>query len=510
MFSGKNSDFSKKSLNKNPKFPKINEINVVLLMSTKPIPKSFPSRLLYENHPLYVKARRDPVVFLQEHGELRRQIFGIEMIASENFPSEAVLAALSSPANNKYAEGYPGKRYYGGCEFVDLTEQTAIERARILFSARHANVQPHAGTQANQAAFLALMDPRDTILSMNLDQGGHLSHGSSVNQTGQIYKIVHYNVNSEGFIDYDQVRDVAKREKPRVIVAGGSAYSIIIDFQKFREITDEAGAYLVADIAHIAGLVAAGLHPSPIDLAHVTTTTTHKTLRGPRGGMILLGRDYDAVVHKESDSRYPMPLHRAIDSAVFPGIQGGPLQHVIGAKAVAFGEALNAEGTGVNTDFVEYQRQVIKNAAELARYLTEKGYSLSAGRTDNHLVLVRSPRGLTGLCAQYSTEAVGITTNKNKVPYDKETPQVTSGLRLGTPALTTRGIKEEGVLAIAEVLDEVLSSTTEGAKHKPEIPSEVVKRLKPRIEDICRQYPLYPDLLAMYDFIARDLNLQRV
>src|SRR3989344_1169417 len=298
-------------------------------------------REFYFNNPWYLLAVTDIKTFWATYDELTRQKNGLEMIASENMPSEAVLAALSSVANNKYAEGYPGqgKRYYGGCEFVDISERLAIERAKVLFGAKHANVQPHAGTQANQAAFYALMNPGDKILSMDLSHGGHLSHGAAFNATGNIYQIVHYGVNEGGFIDYDQVRDLALSERPKVIVAGGSAYPRTIFFDKFRQIADESGAYLVADIAHIAGLIAAGLHPSPIDCAHITTTTTHKTLRGPRGGMILLGNDYDMKVKRTRDGN-PIELHKAIDSAVFPGIQGDPLEHVIAAKAVAFGEAL--------------------------------------------------------------------------------------------------------------------------------------------------------------------------
>lgn len=510
MFSGKNFDFSKKSLNKNPKFPKINELNGVLLMPTEPRPNSFPAELFYKNNPLYVLALRDPKIFLSIYHELRRQVDGIEMIASENMPSEAVLGALFSPANNKYAEGYPGKgkRYYGGCEFVDVMEEAARERAKKIFSARHANVQPHAGTQANQAAFAALMSPGETILSMHLDHGGHLSHGSPVNLVGQIYNITHYAVDRGGFIDYDVVRDTAHSVKPRVIVAGGSAYPRTIDFEKFRGIADEVNAYFVADIAHIAGLVAAGLHPSPIDFAHVTTTTTHKTLRGPRGGLILVGKDYDSLIERKG--KKAVPLHQAIDSAVFPGIQGGPLEHVIGAKAVAFGEALNADETGINPDFAGYQRQVVLNAEVLAKFLAEKGYELSTGGTDNHLVLVRNPRGLSGLCAQYATETVGITTNKNKVPYDTRSAQVPSGLRLGTPALTTRGIREEGTLIIAEALDDVLKATSERGDHTPEISDEVIRMVKPRIDEICRQYPLYSGMLGMFEFIINDLNLRHL
>lgn len=463
------------------------------------------------NNPWYLVAQRDPKTFWAEYDELKRQIFGIEMIASENMPSEAVVGALGSVTNNKYAEGFPGKarRYYGGCEYVDVVEQSAIERAKTLFGAKHANVQPHAGTQANQAVFFALMDPGDTILSMNLDHGGHLSHGSSVNVIGQFYNIVNYGVGKDGFIDYGIVRELAKKVSPKVIIAGGSAYPRTIDFEAFRQIADEVGAYLVADIAHPAGLIAAGLHPSPINYAHVTTTTTHKTLRGPRGGMILLGKDYDISVNKKTDPRYPMPLHRAIDSAVFPGSQGGPLEHVILAKAIALREALNPDMTEVNPDFVLYQKGIIDNAAALSRFLIDRGYDLSSGGTDNHLVLVKKPRGLTGKTAQYATELIGVTTNKNAVPDDTEKPWIGSGLRLGTPAITTRGIGEAGTLVIAQSLDELFSKTTEGQDHMPIVPEDVIQRLKPRIDEVCRAHPLYTGRLAMFDFIIDDLQLQR-
>ncbi|MBI2657630.1 serine hydroxymethyltransferase [Candidatus Woesearchaeota archaeon] len=463
------------------------------------------------NNPWYLTAQRDPKLFWAEYGELRRQIFGLEMIASENMPSEAVVGAIGSVANNKYAEGYPGKarRYYGGCDYVDVGEQTAIDRANILFGARHANVQPHSGTNANQAVFFALMDPGDTILSMNLDHGGHLSHGSSVNAIGQNYNIVNYGVGRDGFIDYTRVRELAKKVRPRVIIAGGSAYPRTIDFEKFRQIADEVDAYLVADIAHPAGLIAAGLHPSPINFAHVTTTTTHKTLRGPRGGMVLLGKDYDLTVHKKNDPRYPMPIHRAIDTAVFPGMQGGPLEHVILAKAIAFGESLNADRTGVNPDFVLYQKSVMDNASALARFLLERGYTLSSDGTDNHLVLLKNPRGMTGKCAQYATELIGITTNKNAVPDDTEKPWISSGLRLGTPTITTRGIGEEGTLLIAESIDQLFSNTRESADHTPIADQAVVAKLKPRIDEVCRQYPIYTGRLAMFEFIINELRLQR-
>ena len=364
--------------------------------------------------------------------ELARQNSHIELIASENWVSHAVMSAMGSPLTNKYAEGYPGKRYYGGCECVDVAENLAIERAKELFGCDYANVQPHSGAQANLAVFFAMLEPGDTVMGMNLDHGGHLTHGSPVNISGKYFKIVPYGVNDEGFIDYDELRRIALEAKPKLIVAGASAYARTIDFKKFREVADEVGAYLMVDMAHIAGLVAAGLHPSPIPYADVVTTTTHKTLRGPRGGLILANEE----VAKKFN----------FNKAVFPGIQGGPLMHVIASKAVCFKEALSDE-------FKAYQKQIIDNAQALAKGLMSRGVDIVSGGTDNHLMLVdlRS-LNLTGKQAEKMLDEVNITCNKNTIPNDPQSPFVTSGVRLGTPSATTRGLKEEDMDAIAEAI----------------------------------------------------------
>lgn len=364
--------------------------------------------------------------------ELARQNSHIELIASENWVSHAVMSAMGSPLTNKYAEGYPGKRYYGGCECVDVAENLAIERAKELFGCDYANVQPHSGAQANLAVFFAMLEPGDTVMGMNLDHGGHLTHGSPVNISGKYFKIVPYGVNDEGFIDYDELRRIALEAKPKLIVAGASAYARTIDFQKFREVADEVGAYLMVDMAHIAGLVAAGLHPSPIPYADVVTTTTHKTLRGPRGGLIL--------ANEEAAKKFNF------NKAVFPGIQGGPLMHVIASKAVCFKEALSDE-------FKAYQKQIIDNAQALAKGLMSRGVDIVSGGTDNHLMLVdlRS-LNLTGKQAEKMLDEVNITCNKNTIPNDPQSPFVTSGVRLGTPSATTRGLKEEDMDAIAEAI----------------------------------------------------------
>ena len=364
--------------------------------------------------------------------ELARQNSHIELIASENWVSHAVMAAMGSPLTNKYAEGYPGKRYYGGCECVDVAENLAIERAKELFGCDYANVQPHSGAQANMAVFFAMLTPGDTVMGMNLDHGGHLTHGSPVNMSGKYFNIVPYGVNDEGFIDYEELRRIALEAKPKLIVAGASAYARTIDFKKFREVADEVGAYLMVDMAHIAGLVAAGLHPSPIPYADVVTTTTHKTLRGPRGGLILAN---EAAAKKFN-----------FNKAVFPGIQGGPLMHVIAAKAVCFKEALTDE-------FKAYQKQIIDNAQALAKGLMSRGINIVSGGTDNHLMLVNLiSLGLTGKQAEKMLDEVHITCNKNTIPNDPQSPFVTSGVRLGTPSVTTRGLKEEDMDAIAEAI----------------------------------------------------------
>lgn len=379
----------------------------------------------------YVKAA-DPEVAAAMEGELGRQRDNLELIASENLVSEAVMAAMGSHLTNKYAEGYPGKRYYGGCQYVDVVENLAIERAKELFGCEYANVQPHSGAQANMAVFFAVMNVGDTYMGMNLDHGGHLTHGSPVNMSGKNYHCVPYGVNDQGFIDYDNVRAIALECKPKMIIAGASAYARKIDFKKMREIADEVGAVLMVDMAHIAGLVAAGLHESPIPYAHVTTTTTHKTLRGPRGGLILSS--------EEVNKKYNF------NKAVFPGIQGGPLMHVIAAKAVCFKEALSPE-------FKEYQKQIVKNASTLASALMERGFDIVSGGTDNHLMLVDLRKmDLTGKDMERLLDSVHITCNKNTVPNDPKSPFVTSGLRIGTPAVTSRGLKEDDMVQIAEAI----------------------------------------------------------
>jgi len=390
--------------------------------------------------------------------EEERQKFTLELIASENFVSEAVLEAQGSVLTNKYAEGYPGKKYYGGCQFIDEVENLAIGRAKKLFSADHANVQPHSGSQANMAVYFSVLQPGDTILSMNLAHGGHLTHGSPVNFSGILYNIVPYGVNKEtGRIDYDELEELALKNKPKLIVSGASAYPREIDFDKFRKIADEVGALLMADIAHIAGLVVAGEHMSPIPYCHFVTTTTHKTLRGPRGGLILCEKDFA----------------KQIDKSIFPGIQGGPLMHVIAAKAVCFKMALQ-------DDFITYQQQIKKNAATLAQSLIERGYELVSGGTDNHLMLVDlRNKGLTGKQAEKALEEAGITVNKNAVPFDSQPPMVTSGIRIGTPAMTTRGMQEKEMNIIAELMDRVLTNI-DNEKIKQEVLQEV--------HQLCRQF----------------------
>ncbi len=391
--------------------------------------------------------------------ETGRQNRNIELIASENFVSKAVMAAMGSPLTNKYAEGYPGKRYYGGCQYVDIVENLAIERAKKLFGAAYANVQPHSGAQANMAVFQAFLKPGDTFMGMNLDHGGHLTHGSPANFSGKVFHCVPYGVNEQGFIDYDEVERIALECQPKLIVAGASAYCRTIDFKRFREIADQVGAILMVDMAHIAGLVAAGLHPSPIPYAHVVTTTTHKTLRGPRGGLILCGTDEYA---------------KKLNSAIFPGTQGGPLMHVIAAKAVAFKEALS-------DDFKEYQKQIIVNAQALADGLTKRGIKIVSGGTDNHLMLVDLQElGLTGKQAEKMLDEVHITCNKNTIPNDPQSPFVTSGLRLGTPAATTRGFDAADMDQIAEAIAITLKDF-EGNKEKA---VAIVKSLTDK-------YPLY-------------------
>lgn len=394
----------------------------------------------------------DPEIAQAITDEMERQNSHIELIASENWVSKAVMAAMGSPLTNKYAEGYPGKRYYGGCKCVDVVENLARDRAKELFGCDYANVQPHSGAQANMAVFFAMLKPGDKILGMNLDQGGHLTHGSPVNMSGSYFETSFYGVNDEGVIDYDVVRETVLTEKPKLIIAGASAYARTIDFKKFREIADEAGAYLMVDMAHIAGLVAAGLHPSPIPYADVVTTTTHKTLRGPRGGMILC--------NKEAAEKFNF------NKAVFPGIQGGPLEHVIAGKAVCFKEALEPA-------FKEYQKQIVKNAQALCKGLMERGVKIVSGGTDNHLMLVNlSDEDVTGKELEKRLDEAHITCNKNTIPNDPRSPFVTSGVRLGTPAVTTRGMKEEDMETVAEAIAMVVRSGDNVAKAR-----ELVKSL---------------------------------
>ena len=396
--------------------------------------------------------------------ELSRQRDKLEMIASENIVSKAVMQAQGSVLTNKYAEGYPGKRYYGGCEYVDVVEQLAIDRAKKLFGAEYANVQPHSGAQANTAVYFALLQPRDTILGMNLTDGGHLTHGSPVNISGKYFKIIPYGVDKETErIDYDELERLAKEHQPKLIVGGASAYSRVIDFERMAQIAKSVGAYFMVDMAHIAGLVAAGLHPSPVPYADVVTTTTHKTLRGPRGGLILCR---DAEFGKQ------------FNKAIFPGIQGGPLMHVIAAKAVAFKEALSDE-------FKVYQQQVLDNAKALADELVKKGFRIVSGGTDNHLMLVdlRS-KNITGKEAQFLLDEIGITANRNTIPFEPLSPFVTSGIRLGTPALTTRGLKEEDIREVADIIADVIENREDSA---------VIETTKAKVQAICKKFPLYEE-----------------
>lgn len=400
----------------------------------------------------------DPQIADAIKAEMERQNSHIELIASENWVSKAVMAAMGSPLTNKYAEGYPGKRYYGGCQCVDVAEELAKERARELFGCEYVNVQPHSGAQANMAVFFAILQPGDTFMGMNLDHGGHLTHGSPVNMSGKYFNVVPYGVNDEGVIDYDRVLEIAKECKPKLIVAGASAYARTIDFKRFREIADEVGAYLMVDMAHIAGLVAAGLHPSPIPYAHVTTTTTHKTLRGPRGGMILSSNEVNEKFN--------------FNKAIFPGIQGGPLMHVIAAKAVCFKEALQPE-------FKEYQAQVLRNAKALCEGLKKRGVKIVSGDTDNHLMLVDlTGKDVSGKELEKRLDDAHITCNKNTIPNDPRSPFVTSGVRLGTPAVTTRGMKEEDMDRIAEIIALVIES------------EENVEAGKKMAAELTEKYPL--------------------
>ena len=400
------------------------------------------------------------------NNELSRQQSQIELIASENIVSNAVLEAQGSIHTNKYAEGYPGSRYYGGCEYVDIAEEIAISRVKKLYGCNYANVQPHSGAQANGAVFLALIKPNDTILGMSLDAGGHLTHGAKPSQSGKWFNPVQYGVNEEGLIDYDQVESLAKEHKPKLIIAGGSAYSRKIDFKKFREVADMAGAYLLVDMAHYSGLVAAGEYPNPIEYADVVTSTTHKTIRGPRGGMILSNN---------------LDLGKKFNSAVFPGLQGGPLMHVIAAKAVAFGEALQPE-------FKKYIQQVISNAKKLGETLVNHGLNLASGGTDTHLLLVDlTPKGLTGDLAEASLERANITCNKNSIPFDPMPPKVTSGIRVGTPAATTRGFDNNDFIKVGDLIAETL----DGLQNNPEDNSKTEENVRMQVKELCDKYPIY-------------------
>lgn len=408
--------------------------------------------------------KQDPQVAEAINLELGRQRDKIELIASENFVSRAVMEAMGTVLTNKYAEGYPGRRYYGGCEYVDIAENIARDRVKELYGAEHANVQPHSGAQANMAVYFTILKPGDTVLGMNLSHGGHLTHGSPVNFSGSLYNFVEYGVDKDThLINYDDVRAKALEHKPKLIVSGASAYPRTIDFAKFREIADEVGAYFMVDMAHIAGLIAAGLHPNPVPHAHFVTSTTHKTLRGPRGGLILCKEEFA----------------KAIDKSVFPGVQGGPLMHIIAAKAVSFGEALQPE-------FKQYAQQIINNAKAFGEALQAEGLNLVSGGTDNHLVLVDVRNlGLTGKVAEHLLDEVSITTNKNTIPFDPESPFVTSGVRMGTPAVTSRGFDEEAMKEVAAIIALTLKNPEDEAKHE---------EARARVAALCSRFPMYPGL----------------
>ncbi len=422
---------------------------------------------------------KDTEIFNLIEREHQRQKKGIELIASENFVSDEVMAAMGSCLTNKYAEGYPGHRYYGGCQVVDEVEQIAIDRVKKLFGAAYANVQPHSGAQANMAVFMTALNPGDKFLGLNLSHGGHLSHGSPVNFSGLMFQALEYNVDKEtGLVDYDQMEEVARRERPKLIVGGASAYSREWDYARMRKIADEVGALLMIDMAHPAGLIAAGLLDNPLKYAHIVTSTTHKTLRGPRGGLILLGEDFENPWGKKTPKGQVKMMSQLIDSAVFPGVQGGPLEHVIAAKAVAFGEALKPE-------YKEYQKQVKKNAAAMADALIARGYNIVSGGTDNHCVLVdlrtKFPE-LTGKVAEKALVEADITANKNMVPFDSRSPFQTSGIRLGTPAITTRGVKDTEMPVIVELIDRVLSAPEDQA---------VIADVRGKVNEMMADYPIF-------------------
>ncbi len=422
---------------------------------------------------------KDPEIFALLEAEHQRQLRGIELIASENFVSDEVMKAMGSWHTNKYAEGYPGHRYYGGCEIVDQTESIAIERAKRLFGAEYVNVQPHSGAQANAAVFLACLNPGDTFMGLNLDHGGHLSHGSRVNTSGILYNPIGYNLNKEtGRVNYDEMEELALQHKPKLIIGGGSAYSREWDYARMRAIADKIGAIFMVDMAHPAGLIAAGLLDNPIKYAHIVTTTTHKTLRGPRGGMILMGHDFENPWNKKTPKGVVKTMGQLLNSAVFPGIQGGPLEHIIAAKAVAFGEALQPE-------FKTYAMQVKKNAAKLAEELMKRGFTIVSGGTDNHSMLVdlrsKYPE-LTGKEAEKALVKADITVNKNMVPYDSRSAFQTSGIRLGTPAITTRGVKEDFMIILAELIETVLNDPTNETN---------IQTVRCKVNEMMKEYPLF-------------------
>lgn len=422
---------------------------------------------------------KDPEIFDLLEAEHQRQLRGIELIASENFVSDEVMKAMGSWHTNKYAEGYPGHRYYGGCDIVDQTETIAIERAKKLFGAEYVNVQPHSGAQANAAVFLACLNPGDTFMGLNLDHGGHLSHGSKVNTSGILYNPIGYNLNKEtGRVNYDEMEELALQHKPKLIIGGGSAYSREWDYARMRAIADKVGAIFMVDMAHPAGLIAAGLLDNPIKYAHIVTTTTHKTLRGPRGGMILMGHDFENPWNKKTPKGVVKTMGQLLNSAVFPGIQGGPLEHIIAAKAVAFGEALQPE-------FKTYAMQVKKNAAKLAEELMKRGFTIVSGGTDNHSMLVdlrsKYPE-LTGKEAEKALVQADITVNKNMVPYDSRSAFQTSGIRLGTPAITTRGVKEDFMIILAELIETVLNDPTNETN---------IQNVRRKVNEMMKEYPLF-------------------
>ena len=433
--------------------------------------------IIYINFKVNLTMQRDQQIFDLIQEEKERQINGLELIASENFVSQQVMEASGSVLTNKYAEGYPGKRYYGGCEVVDIIEQIAIDRAKVLFGAEYVNVQPHSGSQANSAVFFALLKPGDKILGFDLSHGGHLTHGSPVNFSGTLYKTSFYGVEKEtGVLNYDMIQETAERERPKVIIAGASAYSRDLNFKRFREIADSVGALLVADISHPAGLIAKGILNDPMPHCHVVTTTTHKTLRGPRGGMIMMGKDFENPWGLTLKSGKPKMMSSILNSAVFPGNQGGPLEHIIAAKAIAFGEALTDE-------FLHYQLQVKKDAAAMAKSFVERNYHIISGGTDNHMMLIDlRNKNITGKDAENALVKADITVNKNMVPFDDKSPFVTSGIRVGTAAISTRGLKENGMEAIVSLIDEVISNYEN---------EEILENVANKVNDMMSKKPLF-------------------